>query len=96
MYESGPEKRVPLHVLRSFYYKLQLPSLLFSNSCERPFCMVGAVFQTAPPLSDGQAACQARCSRLWGGPLESGVLRDGLGASRGGRGHWQVDPNIPG
>jgi len=77
-------------------YRQQLPSLLLSNSCERPLCTVGVVFQGSLPLSGGQAAFRARCSRLWGDPPVSGVLWGGLEASRGGHRRWRVDPYVPG
>ena len=81
-------KEGSLTFLGSSIYRLQLLSLLFSNSCERPFCMVGAIFLAALSLSGGQAVCRARRSRLGRGPALSGVP---WGRPRGAPG-W---PRVP-
>jgi len=53
MSASGPKKGIPYMSWDLSIYRLQLPSLLFFNSCERRFYLVGAVFQAALALSDG-------------------------------------------
>jgi hypothetical protein len=78
-------------------YRLQLSSLFLSNSCECPFCMVGAVFLAVLFLVRRAGSLSGPPQQLWG---PSGV-RSTPGctpghprSSWGGLGHWLVDPYV--
>jgi len=85
MHESSPEKGVPLHVLRPFYFigcnYILCPSLTRVNAPTAWW-----VPSSRLPLSGGQAACRARCIKLWGThrcQRHSGATSGLPGVSRG-------------
>ena len=81
VYQLGPERIGPFTCPGAFLFIGYIFLLCcFSNWCERTLCMVGAVFQTALPLSDRQASCRAcgsshlgsyRCQSCPGSPRDS-------------------------